>query len=87
MSGSLTLTGSDYAASLTVQDKTSSMISIVTEQGTFTLTGNALAFQRTAGGTFNFNLFNGLLNGRTIRVQVAGSSAGAGDQWPAGYRR
>ena len=86
-SGSLTLVGGNYTASVTLQDRVSSMLSIVTEQGTYSVNGAAVAFQRISGGTFNFNLSGGLVTGRIIRVQLGGSSPGAGDQLPSAFRR
>lgn len=86
-SGSLLLSAGNYGASLTLQDKTSSMISIVSEQGTYSVSGSVVAFQRITGGTFNFNFTNGLVSGRIIRLQLAGSSPGAGDQLPSAFRR
>ena len=86
-SGSLLLSAGNYGASLTLQDKTSSMISIVTEQGTYAVSGSIVAFQRITGGTFNFNLSNALVSGRIIRLQLGGSSPGAGDQFASAFRR
>ncbi len=87
MSGSLTLLGGNYTVSLTEQDNASTMITIINEQGSYSINGSAVAFQRSGGGTFNFFLFNGLLSGRTLRLQLGGSSPGATDQLAAAFRR
>ena len=86
-SGLLTLSAGNYGASLTLQDRASSMQSFANEQGTYSITGSQLAFQRITGGTFNFNLSGGMVSGRIIRVQLGGSSPGAGDQLPSAFRR
>ena len=85
--GLLTLSAGNYAASVTLQDRVSSMISIASEQGTYSVNGSQVVFQRISGGTFNFNLVNGTASGRVIRVLLGGSSPGAGDQLPAAFRR
>ena len=84
--GSLSLTASGYTVSITFQNKNNATGGSVNEEGTYTANGSALFFQRT-GGNFTMYFYNATLTGRTIRLQLGGSSAGAGDQFAAAFRR
>jgi hypothetical protein len=87
--GSLTLGASSYTVAMTFQNKNNGMVATVNENGTYTVNAAnaaALVFQR-AGGTFTMNLFNALVTGRTIRVQLGGNGPGAADQFAAAFSR
>ena len=84
--GSLNLSASGYTAALTFQNRSSGMVSIVNEQGTYTLTGTAFAFART-GGTFTMYFYNATLDNRRITLQLGGTAPGATDQLAAAFQR
>lgn len=88
-SGSMTLGASSYTVAITFQNKNNGMVAMVNENGTYSVNAAnaaALVFQRT-GGTFTAHLFNALVSGRTISVQLGGNGPGAADQFAAAFRR
>lgn len=84
--GSLSLTASGYTVSITYQNKNTATGGGLTEQGTYTMSGSALFFQRT-GGNFTMYFYAATVNGRVIRLQLGGSGPGTGDQFAAAFRR
>ena len=85
--GSLLLRSEGYEASITFRNKNTQSVFTVGERGTYSVSGESIAFGPISGDNLPLSLYGGQVDGRSIRVMLGGDGPGAADQFRALFTR